>query len=168
MELSIDTSEIEKEIKRMGKVAEQKWPKYSKRAMGALAQAMVKEAKPLCPISPKKSQYEASLKGGVTKRKPSTFQPGKLTESIMSKSVDADTSLFFIASNKMAGLYADKMENEQGSTWKTPGIGSRAKGKNVKGRFMARAIEIVNRKRAYVVLFDKAFKDLKRDLERKT
>lgn len=168
MELSIDISEIEKEIKQLGKVSEQKWPKYSKRAMGALAQAMVKEAKPLCPISPKKSQYEATLQDGVTLRDASSFQPGTLTKSIMSKSVDADTSLFFIASNKGAGAYADKMENEQGKSWYNVGIGSRAKGSDVKGKFMARAIDIVNRKRAYVVLFDKAFKDLKRDLERKT
>ena len=170
MEFSLDMREVEKLAKQIDKAGET-WPKRRKEALSAITTDMRDNAKAFAPISPKKSQYEATLQDYTTTRDSSSFQPGTLTKSIMSKVVSSTKAIVYIAMNKGAGSYASKMENEAGITWRKLGVGSEAKDAGlsrgyVGGFFVKRGVQETNKTGRDVKAFDAALKRLKKDMEK--
>ena len=64
-----------------------------------------------------KSEYTSTLKGGVTKRKASSFTSGSLKGSITME-VKKDRVEIGVPANSKAGDYAEKMHDEKGRSWK--------------------------------------------------
>ena len=95
-------------------------PKDRKVMFERIGLSVASPAKKDAPISPSKSEYLSTLKGGKTKR--SDFAPGALTAAITSDGTK-NRALIFIPSNSAAGQYADFIHN---GSYKL-GVGSRNK-----------------------------------------
>ena len=90
------------------------------------------------PESLTKSMYVGTLKGGVTKRKASSFTSGSLRKSITTE-VGKDFVSIFVPSNSPAGEYAEKMEDEKGKTWNEVGKRTKQKGSQAGDKYIERA-----------------------------
>lgn len=167
MEITIDTSDGDDFDKDINKAISE-WSKIKKQALGQVAGIARDLAKANAPISPTKSQYVASLKGGVTKRKAESFTSGTLTNSIQYKHAGEDKAVVFSATNARSGEYAPKMEYDKYNL----GVGSKAKrdnrrskvGKAFVGRlFLWRGIK--GTERGALKILDAAVQRFKRKLE---
>lgn len=94
------------------------------------------------PISPKKSQYESTLKGRansrgriIRKSMRTDFNPGRLTDSNQYQAA-SDYIHFFIPRNSEAGDYAEWVHNAMHGN----GIGTRLKGAQAGRLFIIRGI----------------------------
>lgn len=90
------------------------------------------------PISPTKTQYEATLQDFTTLR--DDFNPGGLERSIMSHHGN-DFAEIFVAKNAEAGEYAEKIHDQKGKLWLNRGPGTEAKGESSDHKFIQRAID---------------------------
>jgi len=120
-----DFDDLGKEMKKWPA----KWEKREKQALHEVGALVVRGAKKRSPISPTKSQYVSTLKGGKTKRSAGSFTPNTLTNSIMHK-VGRGYVRIFVALNKGAGEYAERMHNGNYGL----GVGSKAKRKKLGAR----------------------------------
>lgn len=95
-------------------------PKDRKMMFERIGLSVESPAKKDAPISPTKSEYLSTLKGGKTKR--TDFAPGATTAAITSDGTK-DRARIYIPSNSAAGQYANFTHN---ATYKL-GVGSRNK-----------------------------------------
>ena len=107
----------------------------TKRAHSRIELNVLRTAKDYTPISPKKSQFAATLVGKVSKQ--TTFNPGGLMRSIRTR-VTTEFMEIFVASGSEGSKYARKVHEKEGITqW---GPGTIAKGPQAKEQFMTRSI----------------------------
>jgi len=92
------------------------YDKGKKRLLKKIGVVVQGLARKYCPESMPKGMYVGTLKGGVTKRKNSSFTSGSLRRSIT-----VDTGKDFVSinvpSNSPGGDYAEKMHDEKGKSW---------------------------------------------------
>ena len=128
MQISVDTSQLERFTKRM-KRAGVKNPKNIKLMMKKVGSIVHKKAMEFSPRSMSKGQYVSTLKGGKTKRKASSFTRGSLRSSITAE-YGATSVEIGVPVNSKAGDYAEKMHDEKGKSWKKLSIGKQPKSRD--------------------------------------
>ena len=97
----------------------------------------VREAKANAPKSPTNKILSATLKR--KKRTARRLLPGGLEKSIEYAASETGCSVF-VASNSQAGMYARRIHDEKGVTWRNRGPGTIAKGVRADEKFIERAI----------------------------
>ena len=123
MEISVDTRELKDLIKKMDD-AGMSSPARKKSMFTAIGLIVNRRAWDYAPMSQSKSQYVATLKKGVTKRK--VFTRGSLKFSITNKS-EKDSVSIFVPANSKAGAYAEKMHDDRGNSWHKLSSGKQAR-----------------------------------------
>lgn len=120
-------------IRDLAKVA----PTAARRAMARCGLIAVREAKANAPRSPTMKQQSATLKR--KKRTARRLLPGGLEKSIEYAASETGCSVF-VAANSQAGMYARRIHDEKGVTWRNRGPGTIAKGVRADEKFIERAI----------------------------
>ena len=116
MQISVDTSSLERFTKRM-KRAGVKNPKNIRKMLAEVGSIVHRVAMEYAPRSMSKGQYVSTLKGGKTKRSAGSFTRGSLKNSITAE-YKATSVEIGVPSNSLASAYVEKMHDEKGRSWK--------------------------------------------------
>ena len=118
-EVTIDDRELVRLMKKIQKVSKGN-KRLVKKMMAKIGSIIQGTAKAYAPRSMTKGEYVSTLKGGVTKRKASSFTSGSLKKSITVDVLQNRVEIG-IPSNAPAGEYGEKMHDEKGRSWKRLG-----------------------------------------------
>jgi len=123
--MEIDTKDLTRFTRRLARAG--RYTKANRKKMlGKIGVIVLGVARSYSPMSMSKSQYVRTLKGGKTKRKPTSFTRGSLKNSITSE-VFPERVEIGVPINSKAGDYAEKMHDEKGKTWKRLSSGKQPK-----------------------------------------
>ena len=114
-DVKVNTTELTRLMKKINRVSK-KSPSLIKKMFTDIGQMVQEKAAELAPRSMTKAEYVSTLKGGVTKRKTSSFTSTALQKSIRFD-VKKNRVEIGVPSNSPAGKYAEKMHDEKGKSW---------------------------------------------------
>ena len=118
-DVTINDSELKRLMNKIARTSRQN-PRAIKSMFTKIAAIVHDRAVAYAPRSKTKSEYTASLKGGKTTRKASSFTVGNLKKSITVEVKKSQVEIG-VPSNSPAGKYAEKIHDEKGDTWEDIG-----------------------------------------------
>lgn len=119
-DLTIDDRELRQLMTKIARVSLGN-PKKIKVMLQKIGVIIQGTAKKFAPRSMTKTEYISTLDGGETERRNSSFTSGNLKKSItveVKQARGGGSVEIGVPSNSLAGDYAEKMHDEQGSSWR--------------------------------------------------